>query len=156
MNKLASILFAVALASGLSACNSGPDTAGAAKTAADNITIDNIRMRATPPGQMVTGAFMTLNNGSSQNLTLISANSDIAGVTEVHETTREGEVMKMHKVDKIDIPANGSAELKPGSFHIMLMELKKPVPAGEKANITLTFSDNSQKTIEATAVDINH
>ena len=63
--------------------------------------------------------------------------------------------MRMRKVSHIDIPANGSAELKPGSYHIMLIGLEKAMKAGATETLTLTFSDGSQKTIEARVGSLN-
>ena len=57
--------------------------------------------------------------------------------------------MRMRKVSQIDIPANGSADLKPGSYHIMLIGLEKEMKAGTAETLTLTFSDDSQKKVEA-------
>lgn len=124
------------------------------QTAADVISIENPRIRATPPGQKVTGAFMVLNNASGNAYQLTSAQAEIANVTELHETSMHGETMQMKQVPNIAIPANGQAILKPGSFHVMLIDLKQPVNEGENHKITLTFSDNSQKVVEAPVMKI--
>lgn len=147
---------------GLCGCNKGtettenavPSTTPAAApavtgTAAELITVSKPRIRATAPGQMVSGAFLTLTNTSASSHALTSASFNMAGVVEIHETSMDGEMMRMRQVSQIDIPANGSVELKPGSYHIMLMGLKKELSAGTTETLTLTFSDGSQKTVEA-------
>lgn len=145
----------ISLAAFVSACDTAPQgTDAKTATAAEAIQVENPRIRATPPGQPVTGAFMTLTNASGEAYALTAAHSDIAGVTELHETSMQGDMMQMQKVEKIDIPANGSVELKPGSFHVMLIQLQKPAVEGETESITLTFSDNSQTTIEAPIANI--
>jgi len=126
-----------------------PTTAIASTNAADLITIVEPRIRATAPGQTVSGAFMTLVNDSETAYALTSVSFSGASVVEIHETSMDDGMMRMRKVSQIDIPANGSAELKPGSFHIMLIGLEKEMKAGTAETLTLTFSDDSQKTIEA-------
>ena len=140
---------------GLYACDSSTDKAdvnkpGAALSAADHITVSNAWIRATAPGQTVTGAFLTLTNSSETAYTLISASFNGAGAVEIHETSMDEGVMRMRKVSHVDIPANGFAELKPGSFHIMLIDLETEMKPGLTEMLTLTFSDDSQKTVEAT------
>lgn len=155
----------LAISLGLSACNSGaetattkpadaPATAATPVSAANAISVRNPRIRATAPGQMVSAAFMTLVNTSATPYALTSASFDSAGMVEIHETSMKGDMMQMNQVSQIDIPANSSAELKPGGYHVMLMGLKKELVAGTTATITLTFSDNTHTTVEATVGDV--
>jgi len=118
-------------------------------TAAESITVTRQRIRATAPGQMVSGAFLTLTNTSAAVHTLTSVSFDAAATVEIHETSMDGEMMRMRQVSHIDIPANGSVELKPGSYHVMLMELEKELSPGTTEKLILTFSDQSQKIVEA-------
>ncbi|EIJ35594.1 copper chaperone PCu(A)C [Thiothrix nivea] len=147
-------LFAIALLPGLSACGKDAPNISQATNAAEAITVENPRIRATAPGQVVSAAFMILNNHSPTPHVLTSATFADASLVEIHETRMQGNVMQMQEVGKVDIPANGSAELKPGSFHIMLMGLKQPQVSGTQAEITLSFSDNSQQTVTAAIADI--
>ena len=126
-----------------------PATPVVSKNAAGFITVDKPWIRATAPGQTVSGAFMTLVNNSATDYSLNSVSYSGASVVEIHETSMVDGVMRMRKVNHVDIPANGSAELKPGSFHIMLIGLEKAMEAGTIETLTLTFSDESQKTVEA-------
>lgn len=134
------------LALGLQACNA---------EAQNSITVENPQVRSTAAGQKVTGAFMVLKNTTATDIDLTTAKSDIASMTEIHESSMRNGMMEMNQVDKVTIPANGSAELKPGGFHIMLMGLNKQLNQGDKTALTLTFSDNSQQTIEASVVDVS-
>ena len=146
---------------GLGACdnNSGRvnSTAppAAAENAAEAITITKAYIRATAPGQKVSGAFMTLANASSIPYALTSVSFNAAGMVELHETSMSGKMMQMRRISQVDIPANGSVELKPGSYHVMLMGLDKGLTAGTTETLTLTFSDNSQKTLEALVGDLS-
>jgi copper(I)-binding protein len=143
---------------GLSACDNSTQTANNSKplttaivstNAAELVTVSKPRIRATAPGQTVSGAFMTLVNSSETAYALTSVSFSGASVVEIHETSMNEDMMRMRKVSHIDIPANGSVELKPGSYHIMLIGLEKEMKAGTTETLTLTFSDDSQKTVEA-------
>ena len=92
---------------------------------------------------------MTLVNNSETPYALTSVSFSGASTAEIHETSMNEGVMRMRKVSQIDIPANGAAELKPGSYHIMLIGLEREMKAGTSEILTLTFSDDSQKTVEA-------
>ena len=143
---------------GLYACDNSMETANNSKppttaivstNAAELITVTKPNIRATAPGQTVSGAFMTLVNNSETAYALTSVSFSGASVVEIHETSMNEGMMRMRKVSHVDIPANGSADLKPGSYHIMLIGLEKEMKAGTAETLTLTFSDGSQKTVEA-------
>ena len=80
----------------------------------------------------------------------MSANSDVAGVTELHEVVDN---VMQEKDGGFVIPADSTFTLKPGAEHIMLMELKRPIAAGDQVTFQLTFADGSQKTVKAAARD---
>lgn len=103
-------------------------------------------VRATVAPQKATGAFVQLKAKSDSRL--IEVRSSVAGVAEIHEMKMEGSTMKMRAVDGLDLPAGQLVELKPGSFHIMLMDLKKPLAAGETVDLTLVFEGRDKKRIE--------
>ena len=86
------------------------------------------------------GYITILNKGTSDDR-LVSASSPVAGMTQIHEMKMEGDVMKMRAVPHLDLPAGRTTELKPGGYHIMLMDLKKPLAAGTSVPLTLTFRD---------------
>jgi hypothetical protein len=65
----------------------------------------------------------------------------VAGVTEVHEMKMEGDVMKMRAVPALDLPAGKTVELKPGGYHVMLLDLKAPLPKDGTVPLTLVFKD---------------
>jgi copper(I)-binding protein len=139
---------------GLYACDSSTGKADVnepvtASSAADHITVSNAWIRSPAPGQTVTGAFLTLTNGAETAYALTAASSSVAGVVELHETSMSDGMMRMRKVSRVDIPANGVAELKPGSFHIMLIGLEREMQPGSTEMLTLTFSDGSQKDVAA-------
>ena len=91
--------------------------------ASAEIIIKDAWVRTTVAEQKVTGAFMQIT--SDKAVKLVAANSPAAETTEVHEMSMQGDVMKMRQVNEVVIDAGKSVELKPGSYHIMLMNLKK-------------------------------
>lgn len=121
-----------ALAAGLSVV-----AAGACAQAVD---VQNAWARATVQGQKATGAFMTLTAPSAAKL--VGVSSPVAGVAEVHEMKMEGDVMKMRALSAgLDLPAGKAVELKPGGYHLMLMDLKLPLQKDTTIPVTLVFKD---------------
>lgn len=106
---------------------------------AQSVEVKNAWARATVPGQKASGAFMTLT--AKDGATLVSATSSVAGVTEVHEMKMDGDVMKMRAVPQLDLPAGKAVELKPGGFHVMLLDLKQPLQKDTTIALTLVFKD---------------
>jgi copper(I)-binding protein len=106
-----------------------------------DIEIEHPWSRATPEGAAVAAGYLGLSNEGSTPDRLISATAEIAGKTEIHEMAVDAAgVMTMRPVQGgIEIPAGGEVSLKPGSFHIMFMELKRQIKEGESFNGTLTF-----------------
>jgi len=112
-------------------------TAGAwAQTA---VKVEEAWVRGTVAQQKATGAFMRLT--APQDARLVAASSPVAGVTEVHEMAMENDVMRMRAVPFLALPAGKTVELKPGGFHVMLMDLKGQVKAGDTVPLTLVFED---------------
>lgn len=95
--------------------------------------------RATPPGARAGGAFFTVENRGAQDDRLIAVASPVAAVAELHTMTMDGTVMRMRAVRTIDVPAGAKVALQPGGLHVMLLDLKQPLAAGEKIPLTLTF-----------------
>lgn len=107
---------------------------------AQGVEVKNAWARTTVPGQKATGAFMTLT--AKDGAKLVGASSPVAGVVEVHEMKMEGDVMKMRAVQNgLELPAGKTVELKPGGFHVMLMDLKAALPKDSIIPMTLTFKD---------------
>jgi periplasmic copper chaperone A len=110
---------------------------------AQTVDVKDAWARATVQGQKATGAFMKLT--APQTAKLVSASSPVAGVTEVHEMKMEGDVMKMRAVPALDLPAGKAVELKPGGYHVMLMDLKTALRPDSTIPLTLTFRDAQGK-----------
>jgi copper(I)-binding protein len=122
-------------------------------THADNLSTDisvsKAWVMAMPPSQPNSAAYMTISNNSSQEIVMTSVSSDIATSAEIHETSDINDMMHMATITSLHIPAGGSLRLKPGGFHIMLVNLKKPLKPGDAVPITLHFEDGSSATVNA-------
>ena len=83
----------------------------------------------------------------------MSVESPVAGSVQIHEMKMENDVMLMRAIAKLDLPAGKAVELKPGGYHMMLMDLKQPLKKGEAVPIRLRFEgkDKTFKTIEIKA-----
>lgn len=116
------------------------------------ITVNEPWVRATVPQQKATGAFMNLTANASARL--VSAKSPVANVVEIHEMTMEGSIMKMRAIPGIEIPAGQTVSLKPGSYHVMLIDLKQQIKDGDAVPITLVFEglDKKQQTVDIKAL----
>lgn len=127
----------------------------AALSSTAQVTVSEPWVRATVPQQKATGAFMKLQ--SAQDAKLVSAKSAVAGVVEVHEMAMDAGVMKMRAVDSLALPMGKAVDLKPGGYHVMLMDLKSQLKDGDAVPLTLTFEtkDGKRQTMEVKATARN-
>lgn len=111
-----------------------------ATLACAQIKVDNAWVRATVPGQQATGAFMKIT--SIEAVKLSSVSSPAASISEIHEMKMDGGVMKMRALPSgLDIPANRAVELSSGGFHVMMMDLKQTISAGQSVPLELQFTN---------------
>lgn len=110
--------------------------AAASASAEINVQVQDAWVRATVPGQKSSGAFMQLTAGS--DVTLVGARSRVAAAVELHEMAMdENMTMRMRAVQGIALPAGKPVALKPGGYHVMLINLKEQMLPGHKVPITL-------------------
>ncbi len=109
------------------------------------VDVSGAWVRATVPGQMGTGAFMTLT--SKEAARIVGAASPVAGVVEIHEMAMDGNVMKMRAVAALDLPAGRPVELKPGGYHVMLLDLSRTLKAGEKIPLSLRIETRTGRLV---------
>jgi copper(I)-binding protein len=120
-----------------------------AGNAADEVRAEGAFARAVPPGQTNSAAFMILTNGGDGDHALTTAESNVSKVGELHTHRMEEGMMKMRRVEKIDLPAGETVKLEPGGLHVMLIGLEKQLEEGEDVEITLVFEDGSRSTLTA-------
>lgn len=106
-------------------------------------TVTAAWVRGTVPQQKSTGAFMQLE--SAQGGKLVSASSPAAGVVELHSMAMEGSTMRMREVPSVELPAGKRVELSPGGLHVMLMDLKAPLKAGDSVPLSLVIEGKNGK-----------
>jgi periplasmic copper chaperone A len=105
--------------------------------------------RATPAGAKVAGGFMTITNNGKTADRLIGGSAELANVFEVHEMSMKDGVMQMRALDKgLEIKPGETVELKPGGYHIMFIDIKKPFAEGEKVKGFLTFERAGRVEVE--------
>ncbi len=123
----------------------------AAQAQSPAVKVDDPWVRATVAPQKATGAFMQLT--SAQAAKVVAASSPVAGMVEIHEMKMDDGVMKMRPVDALPLPAGQAVALKPGSYHVMLMGLQRPIKAGEVVPLTLTVegADGKRTDVEVKA-----
>ena len=93
---------------------------------------------------------MTLVNEGREDDRLVAAQTDVAATVEIHQTTMDGDVMRMQQVAAIEIPAGGQVELEPGDYHIMLIGLHRDLAVGDRFSVTLTFEKSGTLTVLGT------
>jgi len=124
---------------------------GAALPAAAQLAVRDAWLRATVPAQTVAGAFMQLT--SPVDARLVEASSPAARVVEIHEMAMEGNMMKMRQIAGLDLPAGKAVMLRPGGYHLMLIDLKRPLKDGEAVPFTLVIQgrEGRRETVEIKA-----
>jgi copper(I)-binding protein len=113
------------------------------------IEIVNPWTRATPRGASVAGGYMIIRNKGATPDRLVGGSAEVAGRFEIHRMSMEGGVMKMRPVEGgLEIKPGESVELKPGSFHVMMMDLKQPLEKGQRVKGTLQFEKAGKVDLE--------
>jgi copper(I)-binding protein len=146
--------------------------AGCSSGGSASIKVTDAWARASSATAAAGAAYMTIQNTGSASDALIGASSPAARTTEVHETVAmgspapsasdgmgvgspmpsasgDGGMMGMQPIARLEIPAGGTVELKPGSYHIMLIDLTKELKPGDKIEITLKFEKAGEVKVTA-------
>ncbi|MEZ5098837.1 MAG: copper chaperone PCu(A)C [Thermoleophilia bacterium] len=167
---------AIALVSVLAACGGSDSSSGSGGDG--GLAIADVWARTSAEGQTMGAAYMTITGGGdADRLIEALAPTEIARLTEIHETVPVSEVegaepmdgmegdsmegmdmeggaeMTMRPVEWIDVPAGGSVALEPGGYHIMLVDLAKPLAVGDTFDLTLTFEQAGEQTVKVTVRD---
>jgi len=101
--------------------------------------VEGAWMRSAVAGQSGSGVYMRLT--AREPMQLVGVTAPVAGSAGVHEMKMDGDVMRMRAIDKLDLPAGKAVELKPGGFHVMLMDLKRPLAPDSSVPLTLLLRD---------------
>jgi copper(I)-binding protein len=115
----------------------------AATSALAQVEVKDPWMRATVTQQRTAGAFMRLT--SAQGARIVKVSTPVAGVAEIHEMSMVDNIMHMHALDALEVPAGKTVDLKPGGYHIMLQDLKQPIKEGDVVPLTLVVEGSDGK-----------
>lgn len=117
---------------------------------AEEVTVEAPWARATPGGSTIGAAYITIQGkAGGAGDSLVSVSSPAAQRVELHTHVMEGNVMKMRKVESIDIKAGETKVLKPSGDHLMLFDLKGPLEEGGKLPLVLKFKSSGEVKLEA-------
>ncbi len=104
--------------------------------------------RESPMLDLAGAAYMVIRNNTDEDDALVGASSPAAEVVELHLSSMDDEgMMSMNQVEEIPVPAHGDAELKPGSYHVMLINLVEPLEADTEIELSLEFMSAEPQTI---------
>lgn len=107
--------------------------------------------RATPPGSTVAAVYVTL-VGGTQDDELVAARTQVAAMTMIHSITESDGVSRMRETSGVAIPAGGRVVLAPRGTHIMLMNLARPLAAGERFDVELTFAHSARRVVSVSVL----
>ena len=110
---------------------------------ANQVNVSNAWVRATVPGQTVAAAYLDITAGETARL--VAVRSPISPDVQIHWMQMDGQVMRMREVSGIDLPKNTAVSLKPGGYHLMLLQLKKPIRAGEVVPLRLVIETQGKR-----------
>lgn len=108
--------------------------------AQEAVSIQNPWVRATNAGQNISAGYMTMT--STQDVTLVNIESDVTESVEIHSMKMENNVMKMRMLDSIPLIAGKPYKLEPGSYHLMMFDLRKPLIDAQVVDFEMTFKNN--------------
>ncbi len=127
-----------------------PTLADAGEVTVKGVTVAHPWARATPEGAKIGAAFAEIKTDKDTTDRLIDVSSPIAGRAEIHNMTMEGDVMKMRRLDGIDLKPGETLALKPMGVHVMLFDLKQPLKERDPLKLTLTFANAGPIEVEGT------
>ncbi len=141
------VLLLVAAQCGIVPASTEQQSRPAAESHGPNISIEEPFANTTTANGAV---YLKLVNSGDVADTLVSVETDVADAVELHETRREGEVMKMSPLSGgIELPAGETVTLEPGGLHIMLIGLTQDLAPGDKIKLTLNFKSSDPVSLEA-------
>ena len=112
------------------------------------LSIDDAWVAEAPPVAPVMGGYMKIENVTNKRISITSASCPDFEKVEIHEMSMSGSMMKMRQIEKLDVPANGKVELKPGGYHLMLIKPKQSFKKGDTLTVTLYTTDGQSQAIK--------
>lgn len=119
----------------------------ASLSAQAELQVSNAQIRAVPPTQKITAAFMDISNNSESSIAIVAVETDIADSVEFHTSIRDGEKILMRKVESIPVDSQSTTALTSGGYHLMFFGLKRPLVIDELIELRLRLNDGESKAI---------
>ena len=116
---------------------------------ADGLTISKAWVREAPPTSAVNAAYMQIANPGAKDLAITGANSPQFETVEIHRTEIVEGVARMIPQERLPVPAGGSVSLEPNGLHIMLIQAKQPLHAGDHVEINLQVEGGTALKVDA-------
>ena len=116
--------------------------------ACEGLSASEAWIREAPPGADVLAGYVTLSNAGAQEQSICHAQSEAFGSVEFHQMSMEHGQMQMRQLDRLAIPARGSVKLAPGGMHLMLMQPRASLKAGQKVGIDFYCSEKDRFKVE--------
>jgi copper(I)-binding protein len=101
---------------------------------------------------VISALYLTLQNSTGAAVQLTGVETEVARVVELHQTANQNGLMQMRPVESVEVPAGGEVLFKPGGFHIMLIDINRPLEPGDEVAVTLSF--NTGERLELPAVSV--
>jgi copper(I)-binding protein len=118
-------------------------------SAEGSLTVEDPWVREAPPASNVLAAYLVVENKSEQNRTLNGASSPTFERVEIHKTEIVDGIASMHRQDEVEIPEGGSVAFESGGYHLMLIGPLKSLRAGDRVELSLSFTDGKQIQVNA-------
>ncbi|WP_159267364.1 copper chaperone PCu(A)C [Zhongshania aliphaticivorans] len=118
------------------------------------LEISDARVRGLPPTQRNTAAFFTLLNTSDKTVQVTAGSSDAAEVVEIHKHVHGNGMVSMQEQDSVRLEAGASLVFAPGGYHLMLINLTRPIREGEQVRFSLKTSDGKEVVVNAPVISV--
>ena len=105
---------------------------------APDISLEHVWARPTVSNATVAAAYFTITDNARPDR-LIGVSTPVAASAQLHETINDNGIMKMRPISTLALNPGKSVTFAPGGKHVMLMELKSPLKAGDSFPMILTF-----------------
>lgn len=113
-------------------------------TGLDSVALAGAWVRALPPGQPNTAAYVTVTNGGSAAVTIVGGNADIAETVEIHTTREVDGFQRMEQLFEVQLAPGQSKAFTPGGMHLMLLGLERMPALGEEVSFCLTLAGGGE------------
>lgn len=124
-------------------------TASLSEKQSPQIVVEHAYVRASIPGTSHSSSYMEIENIRETKLTLLSVSSNISPRIEIHQHTMIDGMMRMRKLNSLEVKAKARVKLQPSGLHLMIFDVKKPLVSKQNVELTLNFSNNVSVTVKA-------